>query len=66
VTLAGLTVTVAAVDDAVAVRVTVPEKMFRLVMLRVDVTVEPGVVLMLLGFALKMKSVVVLDEKTAV
>jgi len=66
VTLAGLKVTVAAVDDAVAVKVTVPTKLFRLVMLRVDVTVEPGVVVMLLGFGLKMKSVVALDEKTAV
>jgi hypothetical protein len=64
--LAGLTVTVVPVNELVAVRVTVPAKPFRLVTLRVDVTVEPGVVVTLLGFALKMKSVVVLDEKTAV
>jgi hypothetical protein len=66
VTLVGLSASPGPDGDTVAAKFTVPEKLLTLVTLRVDVAEEPAVIVMLLGFAVIVKSGAVLVLKVAV
>jgi hypothetical protein len=66
VTLDGLRLTVIPAGETAVVRLTAPEKLLTLVMLRIEVAELPAVIVMLLGLAFITKSGIVPVLKVAV